>query len=290
MNIMGEKRIVKCYNCECDRNIFYAEENGFTLVKCAKCGLLYVNPRPSDKKISRASKTGMHKGKENLNVIGKFNRDKYKRYLKILSKMYPDHFFEEKSSHWLDLGAGHGEFILALQSMIKSKENIEGIDPNLQKRKSAKKKGIVIHDIDYLKINRKYDFISALNVFSHLPDPIKEIRSWRKKLNPSGELLIETGNTAILSAEEHPRPFFLPDHLSFISIDIAENILRKNGFEIIDIQFFRAEHFPIFSFRSFLIELYIVLKNKSFQNRFRFFPNHPNLDMWIRAKKRSRSN
>lgn len=273
-----------CYNCGSSEHSFYAEENGYTLVKCTTCGLLYINPRPSDDDITEAAKTGVHKGKSKLNVIGRFNTKKVDRYSEILSEIFPVKFTKNIQLTWLDIGAGHGEFLKALQTFINFDKILIGVEPNEMKRKSAQKKGISIYDMNYLQLNNKYHIISALNVFSHLPNPIETFNEWKTLLKPFGEILIQTGNTASLTPKEHPRPLHLPDHLSFASKDIVVDILTKCGFEIISIHFFRSEAFPVFNLRSFLFEIYFLLKNKSFKDRFNFHQKNPNIDMWIRAK------
>src|SRR4051812_23856347 len=38
---------VRCELCGVDETTLYAEENGYRAVRCVRCGLLYVNPRPT---------------------------------------------------------------------------------------------------------------------------------------------------------------------------------------------------------------------------------------------------
>ena len=54
-------------------------------------------------------------------------------------------------------------------------------------------------------------------------------------LAPNGELLIQTGDTAGLTSQQHYRPLYLPDHLSFASEKIVVEILRSIGFDIVAI-------------------------------------------------------
>ena len=58
----------------------------------------------------------------------------------------------------------------------------------------------------------------------------------KKLLKPEGELILETGNTASLSAKDHPRPFDLPDHLSFASESIIKEIFERLDFNILRIK------------------------------------------------------
>jgi len=130
---------VDCYNCRSDRHTFYASENGFTLVKCLGCGLLYVTPRPTAEEIIQAHKFGVHQGDTKLELKRYFRRIKYKNYLKIIEEFFSDElFYEEKT--WLDIGCGDGEFIEALQSVSKNNVIAKGVEPNVDKQKSGTEK------------------------------------------------------------------------------------------------------------------------------------------------------
>ena len=47
-----ELQKTNCLNCDANDFQLFDTENGFNLVKCNKCELLYVNPRPSDNEIT----------------------------------------------------------------------------------------------------------------------------------------------------------------------------------------------------------------------------------------------
>jgi len=64
---------VSCYNCASITYTNYLAENGFNLVKCKRCGLLYVNPRLDDSEINEATKIGTHKGIKDLMVTGSYD-------------------------------------------------------------------------------------------------------------------------------------------------------------------------------------------------------------------------
>jgi len=224
-------KTVKCYNCKSNENKFYASENGYTLVKCSQCGLLFVNPRPNDIEVTQASMVGQHKGDNTINVTGVFQTRKTVAYLDVLSDFSKYGLFTNSVS-WLDIGCGHGEFLVALKQFSNGKILSKGLEPNKLKQESAKKKYLDVSNFDLDKHLGRYDVISCLNVYSHLPDPPKVIEGWKKLLKKGGGILIETGDTANLSGKEHYKPYYLPDHLSFASEDIVVRILEKSGFEV----------------------------------------------------------
>lgn len=95
-----------CYNCNSPEFLLYDKENGYNLVKCKSCGLLYVNPRPADDQITAAHKTGIHRGDNELDMTNPFNEAIIPWYLNVLADFYsPD---ELANKTWLDIGCGNG--------------------------------------------------------------------------------------------------------------------------------------------------------------------------------------
>lgn len=226
-------KVINCYNCGSEENTFYAEENGFSLNKCCKCGLIYVQERPDDNQITQAHKQGKHTGLKELDVTGSFNSSKVSRYLEILKDLFNGSIRDKKS--WLDVGCGHGELLVAVQNFSHGSIEVKGSEPNIHKRNQAKIRGLNVEYFDIETHADRYDIISILNVWSHLPDPPQFLQALKRLLKPHGELIIQTGDTAQFAPEEHYRPFYLPDHLSFASEKIVSDILRRLDFEILKI-------------------------------------------------------
>ena len=223
-----------CYNCNTEECTFYAEENGLSLVKCSACGLLYIQDRPDDKEISQAHKQGKHTtGLKDLEVTGVFNAGTIQTYLDVLEDLFKGELGNKRA--WLDVGCGHGEFIVAVQQYSEGKIDVRGTEPNIHKQRSAIERGLNVSYFDVEAHGQKYDVISLLNVYSHLPDPPAFLESLKKLLNPGGEIILQTGDTADFAAKEHYRPFYLPDHLSFASERIVTDILKRLGFEILKV-------------------------------------------------------
>jgi SAM-dependent methyltransferase len=271
-----------CYNCGSAAYKHYDSENGFNLVKCSGCGLLYVTPRPSEEDISKAKLTGVHEGDKTITTTGRYARRRVGRYVNILKDLYPDNELKNVPLHWFDIGCGFGEFLEALARFSDNKIEARGAEQNEIKIRSAKKRNLDAYDFD--ASDKVYDYVSLLNVYSHLPNPVKFIGNLKKIIKPGGELLIETGDTCQLDSKYHHKPYYLPDHLSFANREIVENILMKCGFEIIRTRLYRSPLFPrLYSVQEVAIEfLKIVLrKHGSFKH---FFPKHPNRDMYIRCR------
>jgi len=273
--------IQNCYHCSSKKNNYYAEENGFTLVKCSNCGLLYVNKRPSDDEISEGHKQGKHSGIKELDVTGRFSQKKATNYIKILNELYKNDFKHIKS--WLDVGCGHGEFLLAVKEFSQNSIDVLGTEPNIHKQKSAQSRGLNVSYFDLSTHDQKYDAISLLNVYSHIPNPPEFLNLLKGLLNPNGELILETGDIANFSSKDIYRPFHLPDHLSFASQSILVEMLERIGFQILEIKKYPYVQLSLASFTKELVKLFLP----RYDSRIKYFFNwkkYSETDIYIRAK------
>jgi SAM-dependent methyltransferase len=254
-------------------------------VKCSDCGLLYVTPRPSDEELVRAHECGVHRGEITLNVTGSFNESKVSSYLKVLQGLYGDEL-RKSDRTWLDIGCGHGEFLIAVEQFSQNRVLARGIEPNRYKRESAKNRGLDVSYFDLKNHKERYDSISILNVYSHLPSPLEFFCLCKGLLNPGGELLIETGDTADLSPKEHHRPFYLPDHLSFASEKIISEILHRCGFQVICIKKYQNFSFNFYGLLIGMIKHVWQGKRSQILEPIVFFKKNQRYirDMYIRAR------
>ena len=280
---------VTCYNCGSNKYRFYASENGCNLVKCSQCGLLYVNPRPNDHEIIEGAKYGVHKGEHTLESTGRFMKAKIGIYLKVLKDIYDGELNGAKRT-WLDVGCGHGELLIALQKFSDGCVLAKGLEPNRYKIEAATRRGLDVRYFDLANHGVRYDCLSILNVYSHLTNPLEFLSLLKTCLKPGGELLVETGDTANISAEEHARPFLLPDHLSFGSEKIISGVLNRAGFEVVSISKYPALKLRFMKVRIVKELIKVGLPGKKSQvpaiySQFRL--RKRKTDMWIRARLRS---
>lgn len=271
---------VGCYHCGTQRSSPYATENGFTLVRCGGCGLLYVTPRPAEGDIARAHQLGVHPGEALLDTTGEFVAAKVTGYLAVLADLFPEGLRSGRRT-WLDIGCGHGEFLAALAEFGGPALQLTGLEPNARKRQAARARGLPVEDFDLAACSRQYDYISLLNVYSHLPDPPAFLAACRLLLAPGGEMLLETGDVAHLRAGEMFRPMYLPDHLSFASEAILREILDRCGFEVIAV---RKYPFIPFSLRRLRKELVRLLRPGRPSALRHLLSRRYRTDMYLRAR------
>ncbi len=276
-------------NCPfCNENdyIYWASENNFTAVKCNNCGFIYVNPRPTLNSISDANKIGVHKTKvdrmtkiRSLKNYRVFNILKIHSFKKRIKQLFEGNEMKNKVISWLDIGAGYGELIQALKKLTSKKSQIIGIEPSQPKVKVAQKLGLDIRDTELNKITESFEYISLINVFSHLPDPVEFISDLNKKLIPNGKLLIVTGNAADIAPEDYPDSFNFPDHLVFAGERHMSEIMEKAGFDIIRIK----------KYKSFIPENILVKFINKLISHSPIIKKGPFRSLWVLAQSKNQS-
>ena len=271
----------ECYFCQRTDSEPFLSENGFRMVKCSGCGLLYVSPRPNDAEIAEATRQGLHPG--DLKVTGQFNPfhfGEYKRTLRILF----GNSLRDKERTWLDVGCGYGEFLDALKFMSDGKVHAVGSEPNEHKQKAARDRG---HDVSFFPLDthpRTYDVISMLNVYSHIPDPPQFISMLKQRLNPKGILVLQTGDVSQLTPKTIFKPLALPDHLSFATEEIVTTLLKRAGFEILKVQ--KNSAFPPFSTGARIVRNIVLGRMKKAKILVQNFKTSSQFktDMWVVAQ------
>lgn len=228
-------------NCPCcagEKGEPWCEELGFKVVRCLDCELLYVNPRPNSSHIESAVRTGEHSlDAVKLNVRSRRIPNKIGRYKAIIGDMFSDVWKSGKSVFWVDVGSGYGETLEAVSALVPPGSTVMGVEPMNHKAEIARKSGLKIVN-SYLEPGQfKADVVSAVDIFSHIPDFHSFLHVVATNLAPGGEVFIESGNLADLrSRNEFPGELGLPDHLVFAGENQLARYLNDAGFDIVDIK------------------------------------------------------
>ena len=234
MNSMVDPRLefVACLNCGSTNHTVWAVENGFSALKCSYCGLVYVSPRPRLAAISEANKIGVHGTTEgDLVVIGRRNPSRVRQLTAVAWEMFPELLTTAEPVHWLDIGAGYGEFVEALSTILPKGSCATGIEPMRPKVVEANKRGLAVESKSLDQVcESHYDGVSLMNVFSHIPNFVEFGSDVVAKIKPGGILLIETGNGGDLpSRSDYPDLLNLPDHLVFAGVWHMRAMVQRIG-------------------------------------------------------------
>jgi 2-polyprenyl-3-methyl-5-hydroxy-6-metoxy-1,4-benzoquinol methylase/Zn ribbon nucleic-acid-binding protein len=243
---------ISCPLCRDSESHSWGQENGFQAVKCDTCGLVYVSPRPALTEINEANILGQHKTSDGvLDVVFSRSPEKVVHYSKIIKVMFADRL--QKPVSWLDVGAGFGEVVEAINTIAHEGSYVQGIEPMIAKAEVASRHGLSVHACMLSGVTETYDIISIINVFSHIPDFRSFLAEIKRRLNNGGELLIETGNGGdLIDASQYPDHLFLPDHLVFAGIKHMHQFLNEGGFEVVSMHQRRFDDRPFLAAKNLI--------------------------------------
>ncbi len=148
----------------------------------------------------------------------------------MLPRIFPDGLGD--AQRWLDVGCGYGELLEALGDFRGSKLTLTGSEPNLVKQKAAQERG---HDVSYFDLedhDGRYDVVSMMNVYSHLPNPYTFLGDLARVVTPGGRILVQTGDVTGLTGDTILQPAGLPDHLSFTTEAALRDMMERQGMTV----------------------------------------------------------
>lgn len=214
---------------------FFRQAGGYPLVKCGRCGLIYmkyIKVRPEDFILS-AKKDSSIEDKEKVEFWS-FPElfEKHKRVF--------EHFFGERlkriirfkppAGEMLDIGSGYGFWMKYCKDR---KLSVEGMDISHEAAQYAcDTLDLNVHNCDFDKYStgKRFGIITLCDVLEHCQNPGGTLRKCREFLSPKGVLYIQVPNV-IGFRLPLGHGLGLPYHYWQFSPSTLKKLLRANGFE-----------------------------------------------------------
>lgn len=241
----------------------------FQVVRCGGCGLIRTNPRPDAEWKERFYDPKYNgyldsQARDFVYAPQPTRATGYRRLTKLLRER------AAPNSKLLDVGCAAGMFV---RQAIDDGFDACGCDySDAAIAYGRDHYGVriirsVAENID--EPDNKYDVVTLLHVFEHLPDPMGVLRELRRVLKPGGLLLLETVNYRAHYAMEKHLKFLIPvyghltkrgglpwvpfDHLYHWSPETLKRAMASAGFNGVELQHltgYRSEMKPnqLFSF------------------------------------------
>lgn len=224
---MKKKNCPLC-NSFTDHRLF--STNGYDLLRCGECELIFIDPFPDNE--DERIKSVCNNSLEDITVIGPERYSAARRiYYRDLFPLIEPSF--KDASTLLDIGCGTGHLLeLAGQ---KSGMKCTGIELNSARAKYAQDKtGFEIFQVPIEKFqsDQKFDVITLIDVLSHIPSFEKLFKSVRGLLAKGGKFVIKTGEMTSDVKRGSVFDWEVPDHVHFLGFKTINVIAEKYGFKI----------------------------------------------------------
>ncbi len=190
---------IKCPLCQGKNHQKLYRKDGFGIVECLDCNLVFVNPRLS------VSEIRGHYNKKYYQSNDPTDKTRYTdynfRYLKDKEKIRFESIFKNleeflpEKGRFLDVGAATGFLVLEAN---KKGWQAEGVEISKWATDYGKNKlKIQIHYGDIFKAKFKpesFSVVTMLDILEHLEDPLKELKEAYRTLKRGGIIYVETIN------------------------------------------------------------------------------------------------
>ena len=211
-----------------DINVFVPGE--FELVRCAICGIVYVNPRPTAASIgeyypSRYWAPPPPEGAKPYLDTG------MRRVLALLTRRYP-------SGRVLDVGCGVGKMPAVMGELGLEAVGLEPYEHACKLARERYGLEVICATLQEADLpNSSFDAVTLFDVLEHVHDPVGDLRRAFELLKPGGSVFVKVPNLAALQARIFGRWWYCldtPRHLFHFSPASLRRTLEAAGFRDID--------------------------------------------------------
>ncbi|MBO8131105.1 MAG: class I SAM-dependent methyltransferase [Candidatus Marinimicrobia bacterium] len=268
---------INCPLCKSGKSIFFLstfdrfdkdKEKIFRIVKCGRCGLIFLNPRVPFTEISQYYSSenydpfiSIEKSFDIASIIYKSIRNINLRIKYHLVSSY------KRSGKILDYGTATGEF---LETMRQKGWETYGVELDDKSCEFANKKGLNVYkNINEIEVSKKFDVITMWHSLEHIHELNETIKNIIERLNENGFLIIAVPNIESYGFnvyKEHWIALDSPRHLYHFTYRTIKFLFKKYNMDIFNthILLFDTFYNHIKSFlllNTKLFDLYYLLGN-----------------------------
>ena len=226
---MDEQReYVRCNLCGGNLTRLWGQKDGLNIVKCLRCGLIYVNPRLNSEQLKQYY--NMEYFAEGGYAEDEQRRQMYQIEISDMLKIIG------QQGRFLDVGCAYGRFLSYLPDTFEK----YGVEFSSEAAAYGREKyGFNIrtgqlHDIPFDK--SFFDIIQFRGVFEHLQDPQRDLEVCNHILKDGGWLILSTipniGSPCGYLYRERFKLVFPREHIYYFSYRTLTRYCEKNGFHI----------------------------------------------------------
>ncbi|MCP4137475.1 MAG: class I SAM-dependent methyltransferase [bacterium] len=217
----------------------------FTLVKCKKCGLRYISPRPDPADMGAYYTLDYFTSRTDRGYNDYFSTEIEREIKRVLELNLEDlgFFSYEKElrergnpGSVLDIGCAAG---YSVACMKERGWDSTGVDVSAGCIEFGKSRGLSVVEGDYLDLDfgKKFNLITLWATIEHLHYPGRFLEKAYKDLEDNGMLYLSTcragGVNFMRLFGSRWRYYNFPEHLYFFSYPLLKKLLEQKGFKVV---------------------------------------------------------
>jgi SAM-dependent methyltransferase len=232
-------------------------------VKCGRCGLLYLNPRPKADEISRIYPPNYYSFDTAQKGLAQkclfFFLDRV-RILRAKTTVRKSGFNGHRSLKIMDIGCGNGER-LAYFRQRNPGIKLFGVEQDPNACGIARQRGIKTYQgmFENMDISEDgFDIVLCNHLIEHTPHPNVLLEKIFSLLGENGCLVLETPNVDAIDYYLFRRHYWggyhFPRHLILFDDRTLTMMLARNGFRVNSCEYVPSHNFWIWSIHNLLLD------------------------------------
>lgn len=237
---------------------YHTSPDSFRAVRCRRCGLVYLSPRPDVSELGRIYPPSYHAfdfSEERFGIVFRVRRRlEASRLLSCCRQL-------GEAARIIDIGCGDGFHLRLLRDFGKPGWTLEGVDADPRAVELAGRSGLRVHHgfVEKLDLPRAaYDLAILVQTIEHVGDPPALLRAVLSLLRPGGRLLVVTDNVGTLDFRifggRHWGGYHFPRHWNLFSRVTLTALASKVGFEVAELGTIVSPVNWVYSLRNLLVD------------------------------------
>ncbi|MGA9364078.1 MAG: class I SAM-dependent methyltransferase [Bacteroidota bacterium] len=223
---MSKEYISACVLCAGSTLDEAAHKDSYSIVRCRDCGLIFVNPRASEREVLEQYTSDSTSPSEYYVRTATTDHTVFQKRLALVERYFP-------KSKLLDVGCSVGTF---LTTASERGWDVEGIEANVNSVQYCQSKGLQVQhgffEEETFNTGRNlFDVIHFGDVIEHFRNPVDAVRLAGSLLRVGGGAVIVTPNfDSVVARTFQTKPL---EHLFYFTDSTMRRMLEGNGFKVL---------------------------------------------------------
>jgi 2-polyprenyl-3-methyl-5-hydroxy-6-metoxy-1,4-benzoquinol methylase len=227
-----------CHVCGGARVYYLFSASDYRVVRCDECGLVFLNPQPSDEELGRIYGADYFLGSEDeagRQAVREIKQATARLYLSEIRR-----YHGPETGRLLEIGCGDGDFLALAETAGWRVTGIEYASAACETARRRLKNGEVrCGELQRMNLpGGQFDLCVISDVLEHVRSPLEFLREIHRVLKPGGTLFVATPSIDSWSARFLKQKWmeFKVEHLTYFNRQTLQTALFKSGFREVIVQ------------------------------------------------------